>query len=374
MMSCFEGVLEYYKVVKDEKLLTAVKNFVDMVEETDFTIIGSCGCTHELFDNSTEKQTEYSVGIMQETCVTVTLIKLCAKLYLFTGDVKYIRMIERSGYNALFGAVNNENQTMVNSKGSVWIGDTVTYPEHESFPFDSYSPLYKGKRGKAVGGFQLLQDGRSYGCCACIGSAGTAIFALVGAVKSFDGIYLNLYNNMKIKTDFGGKTVKVSVNANPYKNGNAKISVCGEESEFTVYLRVPEWADDYTLNLNGKPCDIKAVDGYIAIKRKWNEDVLSVKCSTPVKATVKNGKIAFTKGAIVLASDKRIADLNKPFTRKVKDGKTVRSCVAFNARFNSNVCVEVDFGESFSLLCDYSQAGKNYDDENSGVTVWHDLA
>ena len=59
MMSCFEGLLEYYKVIGDENYLTAVKNFVDMVLETDYTLIGCSGCTHELFDNSSVKQTEY---------------------------------------------------------------------------------------------------------------------------------------------------------------------------------------------------------------------------------------------------------------------------------------------------------------------------
>ena len=49
-MSCFEGLLEYYRVTGDERHLIAVKNFVQGVMETDVTVIGCCGCTHELFD------------------------------------------------------------------------------------------------------------------------------------------------------------------------------------------------------------------------------------------------------------------------------------------------------------------------------------
>ena len=47
MMSCFEGLLEYYRETGIEKYKQAVINFADMVLESDFTIIGSCGCTHE---------------------------------------------------------------------------------------------------------------------------------------------------------------------------------------------------------------------------------------------------------------------------------------------------------------------------------------
>lgn len=108
MMSCFEGLLEYYTVKGNEGDLETVINFVDMVLESDYTVIGCCGCTHELFDNSTVKQTEQTEGVMQETCVTVTLMKLCARLLAITGDSKYADVIERSGYNALFGAVNSE--------------------------------------------------------------------------------------------------------------------------------------------------------------------------------------------------------------------------------------------------------------------------
>lgn len=92
MMSCMEGVLEYYEYTGKKELLTAVENFVGLVLETDYTIIGSCGCTHELFDNSTVKQTEYSEEVMQETCVTVTLMKLCFKLLLLTGKAEYARV------------------------------------------------------------------------------------------------------------------------------------------------------------------------------------------------------------------------------------------------------------------------------------------
>ena len=76
MMSCFEGVLEYYKHTGDPEHLLAVENFVDMLVKTDYTIIGGAGCKHEFLDNSTLTQTEpASAEVMQETCITVTFMK-----------------------------------------------------------------------------------------------------------------------------------------------------------------------------------------------------------------------------------------------------------------------------------------------------------
>ncbi|MBQ9083142.1 MAG: glycoside hydrolase family 127 protein, partial [Clostridia bacterium] len=72
MTSCFEGLLEYYRVTGVEKYRTAVINFANRILESDFTIIGCCGCTHELFDHSTVRQANTQNGkIAQETCVTV---------------------------------------------------------------------------------------------------------------------------------------------------------------------------------------------------------------------------------------------------------------------------------------------------------------
>ncbi|MBQ1553340.1 MAG: glycoside hydrolase family 127 protein [Clostridia bacterium] len=173
-MSFFEGVLAYYEVTGEKKYLDAAVRFAEAVYRTDITLIGCAGCTHELFDNSAVRQTEYSDTIMQETCVTVTWMRLCARLFLLTGDVKYADRVERSAVNALYGSVNLYSQphTMPRREDSV-----------PALPFDSYSPLYMNRRGRGVGGFKLYDDGFFYGCCAAIGAAGLAVYPLVEALR-----------------------------------------------------------------------------------------------------------------------------------------------------------------------------------------------
>ena len=89
-MSCFEGLLHYACAVKSEKWLTAVKNFVDMIAESELTLVGSAGCAHELFNNAsvTQFDTAYT-GQMQETCVSVTWMKLCWQMLCLTGECRY---------------------------------------------------------------------------------------------------------------------------------------------------------------------------------------------------------------------------------------------------------------------------------------------
>ena len=84
MTSCFVGLLEYYRIRKNQKHLTATVNFANRILEDDFTVIGSAGCTHELFDHSAVRQANPDRGDprAQETCVTVTLMQFFISLIL----------------------------------------------------------------------------------------------------------------------------------------------------------------------------------------------------------------------------------------------------------------------------------------------------
>lgn len=369
MTSCFEGLLEYYKVKGGEDNLKAVVNFVDMVLESDYTVIGCCGCTHELFDNSSVKQTEYSEGVMQETCVTVTLMKLCARLLAVTGDAKYAAVIEKSGYNALFGAVNSENQTMKRTLGIIWKGKDAVPVPHEAFPFDSYSPLCYGQRAKKIGGFRVMENGRSYGCCAAIGGAGTALFGLVAITAGEDGYFVNLYNDGSYYDKPGG--VKITVRANLYKKGVAKIAV-KSDTETRLYLRIPEWTKEFTVTVNGDKTVFTKKNGYAAISVK-NGDKITVSMPIKVKKRILNGKVEFERGPIVLARDDRFGeDIRLPVKTAEKSGGAVAKLVK-NTAFYTNETVKVKTKDGEITLCDYSSAGKNYDSENCNMAVWNEI-
>ena len=375
MMSCFEGLVEYYKVTGNPDHLQAVENFVDMLVETDYTIIGCSGCWHELLDNSSKTQTEPAAEtVMQETCVTVTFLKLCAKLLSLTGNAKYAAYVEKSGLNALYGAVNNEEQQMARTQARTWDSDGTMHLVTllEPFPFDSYSPLFHDRRGLRVGGCQVMQEGKSYGCCVCIGAAGTAIMGLFAVMKGEDGVYVNLYNDCRFKTEDFGAKISVDVHANPYRYNGAKISVNGQGQSFALGLRVPAWAEDFTVYVNGAKAIGEERDGYFVLKRIWRKDNVEITFKAPVKMWVLNKKIAFTQGPITLARDCRFEDITKPVKIAAKNGKNVRAKRIKNTTFNSNVAYEIATKDGKITLCDYAQAGKNYDDENANITVWQE--
>ena len=173
-MSFFEGVLAFYETTGERRYLDAALRFAEQVAATDITLIGCAGCTHELFDHAAVRQTKYSEKGMQETCVTVTWMRLCARLFLLTGEDRFAARVEQSALNALYGSVNLFLQPGTIPK----TGETLP-----PLPFDSYSPLCRNRRGLGVGGLKYFDDGTFYGCCAAIGAAGLAVWPLVRSLR-----------------------------------------------------------------------------------------------------------------------------------------------------------------------------------------------
>lgn len=264
MISCFEGVLEYYRVTGDEKYRSAVVNIGKRVLETDFTVIGSGGCTGEQFDHSFVRQANTTNSrVKQETCVTVTYMKFFLQLLLVTGDPVYADAFERAHYNAYEGSLNTE-----------WVfdaDDTRIYDTwvKEPVPFDSYSPLTVGKRGNNVGGLMNICGDRYYGCCACIGSAGIGLVPEMQVLTYENGLALNLFLPGEVTTRTpSGNRVRIVTTTDYPVSGKVKLALYPEAAEkFELSVRNPGWSGNTKVSLNGDSID--AASGYIRIFREW---------------------------------------------------------------------------------------------------------
>lgn len=352
MMSCFEGLLEYYRVTGEEKWKTAVINFADSVKKSDITVIGCAGCEHELFNHAVATQTDTDyMGIMQETCVTVTWMKLCNQLLLLTGDGKYADYIEQSFYNALYGAVNN-NQNKTNG----------------GFLFDSYSPLTLGKRGRMVGGYKNISSDKYYGCCAAIGAAGTALPLLTAITTTNDGIAINYYEqgnatvngyNLAIETNYPAEeTIKIKI-----------IDACQDKG--CIYLRIPEFSGKNTkIFINGQahPMESLRESSYLSLCKEWKGgDTIEIifdmnprtirPCGVVGKDETKD-YFAVLYGPLVLARDAQITQVGNSVKFSDKLEIAPKDNGGFECVFRANVWL----GNDEMDMIDYGSAGKTWDD------------
>lgn len=379
-MSFFEGVLAYYEVTGGKYYLDAVLRFIDAVAKTDVTLIGSSGCTHELFDHSSVKQTEWSDIIMQETCVTVTWMRLMARLHLFTGDRKYVDWMECSAYNALYGAVNTGLEKQFCAVNQLWV---------DPMPFDSYSPLYDNQRGVGIGGYKEFAFGGYYGCCACIASAGTALFPLCSVIKTDDGLVINeplggtvsftvpgaSADELPGDQAINGQTVTLTMTSSfPEKlqwQGRLTGSTC---CKFTLRIRVPFWAENVCLTVNGEK--VTALEnGYLTVTRCWNDgDEITFTGDTALRTVSLNGRTAFLWGPLVLARDVQKEPglpLLSDFVSLKADPQQKLSYRLLSPAEGEVVRLEVEKADgTWMLLTDYASCGKHWREENCRISPW----
>ena len=397
MISCFEGLLRLYNLEKAEKHKQILINFADRLLETDFTIIGASSCSHEFFDHSTVRQTNPGFGkSMQETCVTVTLMKYLLQMTLTFGDPKYVDAFECSMYNAYLGTINTDKAVNKDAPG------IKRYPEAiiEPLPFDSYSPITPGVRGVSVGGLKLMPDNHYYGCCACIGSVGIGMFHKMMCMSYDDGIVINLYNKGSVETFTpSGKELKLSFDTKYPKYGDVKITLeIREKEDFGITLRNPEWSKTTKLFVNGE--EIESKDGYTEIKRVWENgdiitaqfdmsfdlirpipygmDMLFTRASLDYTShfidyedeTAKN-HIAIKRGPLVMAVDSRLGrDVLAPIPVKVIDDKVIGEISKDNvAPYKNIVEVKIEAEDGAFYMTDYASAGKTWSDD-SCMAAW----
>ena len=267
MTSCFEGLLEYYYVTGEEKYKESVIRFANKILESDFTIIGCSGCTHEYFDHSTVRQANANSEEtrMQETCVTVTMMRFFYKLFLLTKDSRYVDAFETSYYNAYLGSFNTEKviEPMLQQEHPDW--------HLEPMPFDSYSPLTPGVRGNGIGGLKLMSDNHYYGCCACIGSAGLGMFPKLALVNTGTEIYLNLFEDgfVHTQTPAGNRLTVKTKTSYPVRGGVKFLLGMEKTEEFTIRIRIPAWSKETFLYVNDKAVEVCPQNGYVCLRELW---------------------------------------------------------------------------------------------------------
>lgn len=365
VMSFFEGVLAYFEVTGKKEYLTAVKNFVEKLNDTEVSVIGSAGCLGEMMNNAALSQTEKTDETMQETCVTVTWMRLLTRLYKSCGEAKYIDRFEKAVLNAFYGAVNIYNVKTYFESRNITVGP---------FPFDSYSPIYNGKRGRAVGGFKYLQDGTPYGCCACIGSAGVALVPLVSVMNKEDGVVINEYFGGEFKDNLGNEFI---IESDFPSDFTVKITAKKVVSNSRLYFRIPEWSEDFAIFINGNEISGDSFGGYFVYDGKVKDgDEFSVKLCGSLKSHELNGLVYWTYGPLVLARDNRKEGDYRSLYMETDMGGNAAD-VRFErkpAREGEAVRFEVVRPDGMlSVLTDYASCGKHWDDPGQRISVFWNI-
>jgi DUF1680 family protein len=162
MMSCYQGLLEFYQTTGEKRYLDAVTAVAQNIIDTEINAAGS-GAAFECWYHGASRETEPAFHMM-ETCVTTTWLRLCESLLRVTGDSRYADQIERTLYNAFLAALSRDDTT-----------------------FSKYCPL-EGMRGRGEDQCRMTTN-----CCIANGPRGFVALLETLVMADGDTVAVNLY-------------------------------------------------------------------------------------------------------------------------------------------------------------------------------------
>lgn len=356
MMSCYEGLLELYRLTGKNEYLKAVENTWQNILDTEINIAGS-GSAMECWFGGRQLQTVHIVNY-QETCVTATWIKLSQQLLRLTGDAKYADAIEQTYYNALLGAMYKD--------GSDWA---------------KYSPL-GGQRGEGSD-----QCAMGLNCCVASGPRGLFTLPLTSVMSEKEGITVNFFVNgtYRVKTP-EERQIEVEQQTDYPESGNITLKIIPlEKANFKVRIRIPTWSQHSSLEVNDQPITDVTPGKYAEINRIWKQgDIIKLTLDMRGRVSRIGGipeNLAIVRGPVVLARDTRLGAPHVDATIKPivdKDGFVDLKPAGLNqdgiwmkykSLFRIDSPKEGGAGQAEITFCDYASAGNTLD-ENSWFRVW----
>ena len=353
MMSCYDGLLELYKVTKKPEYLEAIIKTVDNIMETEINIAGS-GSAFECWYGTVERQTQATYHTM-ETCVTTTWMKLCDKMLEITGDPKYADEIEKSFYNALMASM-----------------------KYDASEIAKYSPL----EGNRIAGEE--QCSMHINCCNANGPRGFVMIPSFGTKTTNNEIFVNYYGASEASIDFKkGNEISINQKSTYPESGAIQLIIKTQKSiEFSLKLRIPAWSTLTTVKVNGEAIEDIIPGTYLSISRTWNtNDQISMELDMRGKLHRSKTFEAITRGSVVLSRDSRFKDgfVDEAAVIQNNDGivelvpaneKPDHIWMAFTAPCKMGTDLEGHGSESIAIkFCDFASAGNTWDPKTR-YRVW----
>lgn len=283
------GITDLYSEIGDNSLLETLKKQWYNFTTKKMAITGGAGARYagEAFglDYELPNRTGY-----YETCAAIASFMWNWRMLKVTGEAKYADIMEQTLYNGLLSGVSLDGKKYF-----------YTNPlEH-----DGQKDLALNYRGSN----QRTSKHWEHTAC-CPPNMARLLSSLAGYIygKSEKEIYIHHYLANKAHFKIKGSKVQILQNTNYPWSGDIELKITTEqETEFTLKLRIPAWAEEIDIKVNGKKINDKIVSGtYLVLKGKWLKDKIKIKFSMPVQKVVSHprlsnndAKVALKRGPVI---------------------------------------------------------------------------
>jgi DUF1680 family protein len=278
-MYLFCGMADVAALKRDSGYIDALHRLWDDVVLRNMYVTGGIGSSRHN-EGFTEDYDLPNYDAYCETCASVGMVYWNSRMNMFTGDSKYVDVLERSLYNGALAGVS-------------LAGDRFFY----------VNPLAsRGNHHRQAW----------YGCACCpsqvsrfLPSIGNYIYGI-----SANAIWVNLYIGSTTEFVVGKNKICLKQETDYPWEGTVKLLIDKVSSSLKkeIRVRIPDWCKNYSIEVNGQKIDAPNLEkGYAVISRRWETgDRITLNFEMPVEVVeadrrVKEniGKRAIQRGPLV---------------------------------------------------------------------------
>ena len=305
-MYLYSGMADVAAMTGDETLIPALDAIWHDIVDRKMHITGGLGAVAGL-EKFGPAYVLPNVETYDETCAAVGNVFFNYRMFLMSGDAKYLDVAEVALYNNVLAGVN-------------LAGNRFFYVN--PLETDGERKFNHGNAGRA--------EWFSTACCPS--NLARLIPQVSGMIYSYaeDNIYCGLYIGSQTEVPMAGGKVTLKQQTDYPFDGKISISVSpeAEGEEFTLWLRVPTWSGekfvpgelyDYAdetnhkvvARVNGSKVRADIVNGFIPVHREWKSgDEVTLDIPMPVRYNVADerveadrGKVSITRGPLVYCAE-----------------------------------------------------------------------
>jgi DUF1680 family protein len=267
-MYLYCGMAEVAAIKRDTGYIAAMNRLWDDVVLRNMYVTGGIGSSGHN-EGFTEDYDLPNYTAYCETCASVGMVYWNWRMNQFTGDAKYVDVLERSMYNGALAGISLK-------------GDLFFYVN----PLASHGTHHrKAWYGTACCPSQVSRF---------LPSIGNYIYGV-----SADALWVNLFIGNTASFDIGNNTVKLTQTTNYPWDGAVKLTVDELKKPYNgeIRLRIPDWCKSSAISVNGSALTPVIEKGYAVIKRRWKAgDALVLTLDMPVEMVAADPRVKEDEG------------------------------------------------------------------------------
>ncbi|MBN2213843.1 MAG: glycoside hydrolase family 127 protein [Bacteroidales bacterium] len=321
----YAGAADLYAETGDDSLFNALDLIWHDLVEKKLYVTGGCGALYDgispdgtTYDQSSIQQVHQAYGrdyqlpnitAHNESCANIGNIFWNWRMFLITGEAKYMDIVELTMYNSLLAGVSLDGKRYFYTN-PLCVSDDLTYQLRWSKEREEYI---------------------SY-CNCCPPNTIRTISEIHNYAYSLsdEGLWVNLYggNTLSARLSDDSPLVLTQTTGYPW-DGN--ISILFEEvpeQELSVFLRIPGWCEKAGIMINDRPASLIPASGeYAELRRKWKKgDHIELNLPMKIKlieanplveetrnqVAVKRGPVVYCLESVDIPQEVKIFDISIP--------------------------------------------------------------